>query len=113
MNKRLYDYIIKNNGATLEYNKALNMFFKRHFINGYSVAIQKEQTIYTRNYLENIKAYAKNLKSNCLVGFWVDNGKMYIDIVKVYKTKAYALKIARQNDQLAIWDFEKGQAINL
>lgn len=38
------------------------------------------------------------------VGIWEDKGIVYIDIVKVLKNKELALRVARNSEQLAVFD---------
>ena len=53
-----------------------------------------------------------NLKNNFL-GTWIEDNKVFIDISKNYKNKKYCLKIARQLNQLAIFDLNNLTSIYL
>lgn len=47
---------------------------------------------------------------SCL-GVWIDNGKAYIDQSAKIDNKRMALKVGKQLNQLAIWDWKAGEAI--
>ena len=54
---------------------------------------------------------AKNV--NGYIGCWIDNGDVYIDISANIQDRGQALKVARENGQLAIYDIEKNESIYL
>ena len=47
------------------------------------------------------------------IGFWVDNGKMYIDISKHYNRKTEAIKQGLAYNQISIFDWKKQSCIYL
>ena len=62
-------------------------------------------TDYVSQHRSDIKAPGNYL------GGWVDNGKLYLDISTVVTDKNEAIELARRNDQLGIYDLEKGETI--
>ena len=60
----------------------------------------------TKNYLTNDKVINYDT-----LGYWVDNGKIYVDLGFRFSDKSDALKFAQFNGELAIWDNEKNQEI--
>jgi len=56
---------------------------------------------------------AVNIPNKCIIGGWMDQdtNTYYIELNKVYKNKAYALKMAKKYDQKAIYDNNQGVMI--
>ena len=52
-------------------------------------------------------------RKNTYLGTWVENGKIYIDICKNYKTKSYCLKVAKKLRELAILDLKTYTGIDV
>lgn len=53
-----------------------------------------------------------NKRPRLFLGGWKDqNGKIHIEASEVYITKGYALSIAKERDQTAIYDLIKGKDI--
>lgn len=46
-----------------------------------------------------------------LFGAWVDEGQIYLDISVLVDSRAEANRLARENEQIAYWDFDKGEAV--
>lgn len=46
-------------------------------------------------------------------GTWVDNGIVYFDASDVVQDEATALRIAREHNQLAVWDFARNSEIRV
>jgi hypothetical protein len=47
------------------------------------------------------------------LGAWTNDGKIYLDVSKKFKDKQFALLFGEVNQQLAIYDANKGEVINL
>lgn len=47
------------------------------------------------------------------LGFWINDNKLYIDINKIYDNLDEALKVAKNNKQLAIYDNKNNKEITL
>lgn len=87
---------------------------------GFVVSILSDQTTCKVNefspYLlgKFIKEHADKLsQSYNYLGSWIENGKVYLDVCEVSKDKAAALKIAAQNNQIAIFDLSTKETIYL
>ena len=80
----------ENDGLTLKAGKAIT------YKSGWQVATEG---IETKSIHEAIKAI-KNYNGNC--GIWFSNGIWYIDKSKRISTKAEALKIGREHNQISI-----------
>lgn len=50
--------------------------------------------------------YADLLAAGLILGAWVDNGTVYLDLSQDFLDLGQAMKFARENHQLAIWDEE-------
>jgi len=50
--------------------------------------------------------------SEC-VGTWTHEGKIYFDVVRIYDDKETAIKIARANKEIAIFDLSSKKSINV
>lgn len=104
--------IIENDGLTLSSDGKIANISK-----GYMVSLEGHEKVVKKiDHLElaTVKRYLKNAKKlNAFVGFWVDNGLIYLDLSINIKTKKEALKIAKNNKQLAIFDCKKLVSIHL
>lgn len=61
--------------------------------------------------IDDYSEIAENV--NGYIGCWIDNGDVYIDISANIQDREQALKVARENGQLAIYDIEKNESIYL
>ena len=61
---------------------------------------------------ENVNVFYADPDHACLGG-WVDNGKVYLDVSRVYKNKRQATRAAMKTDQDAIFDFKTGESPRL
>lgn len=58
-----------------------------------------------------IERYDGNLPET--LGFWEDNGAIYLDLGETYTLERYALQAARERGELAIYDRETGECITV
>ena len=112
-NKKIME-IIKNEGATLDYN--YNDFKSDR---GYMVSLKGQEVKVNKNDIENIKKeiekkreFIQN-KKGLYIGLWLDNDIMYVDVSIHIIDYMEALEVARNNDQLAIFDLKKKDSIYL
>ena len=112
-NKKIME-IIKNEGATLDYN--YNNFSSNV---GFMVSLKGQEVKVDKNNIEEIKKgvekkreYIKD-KKGLYVGLWLDNEIMYIDVSIHIIDYMEALEVARNNDQKAIYDLQKNNSIYL
>ena len=96
-----------NKGATLD--KQGN---ELHYTKGYQVskcdlAIIPAYRLRKSQLIEMLNA----LPVGSCLGVWIDNGKAYIDQSAKIDNKRLALKVGKQLNQLAIWDWKAGEAI--
>ncbi len=107
MNKKqlqqLKNYIIENDGATIAPDGTI-----QSLKSGFMVSLSGFEKIYNDIKfidLKMVKSYLKIAKKkNAFVGFWVNNNKIYIDLSINVNEKEEALKIAKKNNQIAIFD---------
>ena len=59
------------------------------------------------------KNYKEFKGSGYGVGIWKDQNKIYFDLTEVIKDKDQALKNAKNRDQLAIFNFNNSQVIEI
>ena len=45
------------------------------------------------------------------VGFWMDEGKLYIDRIQIVDDVKRAISLANENNELAIWDIANQQEV--
>lgn len=62
---------------------------------------------------DKILETTKKVVNNDFIGFWVDNNFMYIDISMYIEEKNGALKIAKNYNQLAIFEWSTFNSIYL
>ena len=106
--------IIKNEGATLDYN--LNDFKSE---NGFMVSLKGQEVKIDKNDIENIKKEIEKKrefiqdKKGLFIGLWLDGDVMYIDVSIHIINYLRALRVARNNEQKAIYDIQKNDSIYL
>lgn len=106
--------IIENKGATLDSN--YNNF---NSDKGFMVSLKGEEVKVNKNDIQGIKKeiekkreFIQN-KKGLYIGLWLDNDIMFIDVSIHIVDYLEALEVARNNDQLAIFDLEKKDSIYL
>ena len=106
--------IIENKGATLDYN--YNNFSSDR---GYIVSLKGQEVKVNKNDIKGIKKeiekkreFIEN-KKGLYIGLWLDNDIMYIDVSIHIIDYLEALEVARDNDQLAIFDLKNKDSIYL
>jgi hypothetical protein len=92
--------IVKQNPFGFTYSLKTGRFVKF----GYSVAYEATQNSFERPGLEKVLEHA--LKHSQVIGGWLntENNLYYYDSVKIFKRLNEAMKFARENHQVAIFD---------
>ena len=112
-NKKIIE-IIENKGATLDYN--YNNF---NSDKGFMVSIKGQEVKVNKNDIEEIKKEIEKKrefignKKGLYIGLWLDNEIMYVDVSIHIIDYMEALEVARNNDQLAIFDLQKKDSVYL
>ena len=112
-NKKIME-IIKNEGATLDYN--YNNFKSE---NGFMVSLKGQEVKVNKNDIENIKKEIEKKrefikdKRGLFIGLWLDSDIMFIDVSIHIINYLKALEVARKNEQKAIFDLQKKDSIYL
>lgn len=108
--KELYKKMLKNGGLTI--NKHME---ELSYNEGYMVSIygyEKQLKSFSFEEVEKVVSeYQKIVKGALYIGFWIDNNVLYIDISKYVFHKSQALKLGKQNKQIAIFDLEKQESV--
>jgi hypothetical protein len=60
---------------------------------------------------QDLKALIKRVRATEFIGLWLDNGIIYIDISRVIQNKEKALKLAKEQNQRAIFDIKNNKVI--
>jgi hypothetical protein len=60
---------------------------------------------------QDLKALIKRVRTTEFIGLWLDNGIIYIDISRVIQSKENALKLAKEQNQKAIFDIKNNKVI--
>lgn len=110
--KKLKEMIIENEGLTLTNEGEIASLKDGFMVSLYGY----EKVIKDIKYLElaQVKSYLKKAKKlDAFVGFWIDDDKVYLDISVNIGDKKEALRIARENKQLAIFDCSNMETIRL
>lgn len=114
LNNKMIKEILKNGGATLDYN--YNNF---NASIGYMVSLRGQEKKVNKNNIEEIKKEIEKKrdfikdKKGLYIGLWVDNDIMFIDVSTHIIDYLEALEIARNNEQLAIYDLKNDKSIYL
>lgn len=114
--KKLYNYILKNGGATLSLNNNLV-----EYESGFQVAFKPYEKI---AHIENLKSFKKSfraykkqvkkqIKKTLNIGLWLENNNLYFDISKNINFLTNALMIAESNEQKSIFKWEDKTCIYL
>lgn len=102
----------ENNGLTLDLNGQPLKANK-----GYLVSIKDYESIINQNLInENIlnsiiQKMIIESPNNAYIGMWANQAKLYLDYSVLIQDKKKALKFAKQNEQLAIYDLENKKEI--
>lgn len=106
--------IIKDGGATLDYNYN-NFESKRGYIvslKGQEVKIDKNDIQEIKKEIEKKREFIKD-KKGLFIGLWVEDDIIYIDVSIHIINYLKALEVARKNDQKAIYDLKNNDSIYL
>jgi len=101
---RMKNRVPPKNGFALSINKNTEKVID---LTANRKSIRDDITNYVRAYREGIKS------PDNFLGGWVDKGKLYLDVSKVITDKREAVRLARNADQLAIFDLAHGKTISL
>ena len=111
----LYDYVKENGGATFHVESG--QFYSGQ---GFGVAVAKNLEevvdnfntlgqemfmIYLFDYIAINSKLLGPTTEDFYLGLWVEHNKLYIDVTQVVATKRDALVLAKERNQLAIFDF--------
>ena len=108
---KLFDYAIKNGGATIDQKKQITNFKKGFQVSKkdcYIVDIDKKSEC-----LQKITNVLNNIKKDEFCGLWIDKNKLYIDISINITEKQKAVEIGKKLKQLSIYDWQQKICINL
>lgn len=99
----LLKQVYYNKGATIKNAHIVN------YKTGYQAAINSQEKTFDNLASLLYHASKQQLKS---FGVWLDNGKWYIDTNSIrISTKKEALYLAKENSQIAIWDWKKNKTV--
>lgn len=111
---KLIELIEKNGGFTIDlkngdiptsgYCIALSSFER-------IVNIQNDLDIILSNYILDHKPILFNTLPEYYLGAWVNNGKIYLDIVTIVKDLKLAVRLAKIGKQIAIFDLDNQKEI--
>lgn len=106
--------IIKNEGATLDYNYN-NFKSDKGFIvsiKGQEVKVDKNDIEEIKKEIEKKREFIKN-KEGLYIGLWLEDDTIYIDVSIHIINYLKALEVARKNEQKAIFDLKNKDSIYL
>lgn len=109
--EKIFKSTVENGGAS--YNMEGHSPSKGFMVATYGNETQIKVKDFSKKTLKNyIRKNKKAIKGN-FIGTWIDNGIVYLDISKKEKSKETALRIAKSNKQLAIFDLSTFESIYL
>lgn len=103
--KKIVNYTLKNGGCS--FNSKLEIL---EDLKGYTISIQKYEYKTTIKNIDEIEKNIKNKieivknKKNYIIGTWIDDGILYIDVNKIEKNYTRAVEFGKSQKQLAIFD---------
>jgi hypothetical protein len=82
-------------------------------VKGYELKVPDESNLFEVG-IEYVKNNAHKLMENGMyLGLWFDDGYAYFDVSRNFNTMTRAMKFARENEQLAIWDCKRNEGLSL
>lgn len=73
--------------------------------------VNNDLDIILSNYIVDHKPMLLNTLSDYYLGAWVNNGKIYLDVVTIVRNLKVAIRLAKINKQLAIFDLDNQKEI--
>lgn len=108
---QLKNYIIKNGGATIDNHGSIKLFDRGYMV---SLANYEKQTTIDRLHIATLKKYLYLASLYGLyVGFWLDDGVLYVDMSKRIENKQQAIDFGLYNKQISIYDLKNQTTIYL
>jgi hypothetical protein len=108
----LMQHISINKGATIRVNEVDN-YSVINFESGYQVATNDEYIYNMKKQLDKIFKLFKGIE-NGVIGLWLDDGDLFIDLsVKYLREKDSAIRLAKEFNQLAIFDWSTMEEIKI
>lgn len=107
--KQLKEIVSANNGATLTSNLETATIDSGYMVSLAGYEIKTSITLLTSEMLKEYQSIAQ--QQNAYIGLWLDNDELYLDISVNIKDEQQALRMARDNNQLAMYHIEKGVTI--
>ena len=106
--------IIENEGATLDkdYNDFKSDVGFMVSLKGQEVKVNKNDIKGIKKEIEEKREFIKD-KKGLYVGLWLEDDIIYIDVSIHIVNYSKALRVARNNDQKAIYDLQKNDSIYL
>ena len=106
--------IIENKGATLDkdYNNFSSSVGFMVSIKGQEVKVDKNDIQGIKREIEKKREFIKD-KKGLFIGLWLEDDILYIDVSIHIVNYSKALKVARKNEQKAIYDLQKNDSIYL
>lgn len=93
------------------YGFTVNKDLKHAPRKGYAVAMKETQNSFGVEGLKKVVEYAIN--HNTCIGGWKEKEKYYFDASVIYEDREEAIRKGREQEQIAIFDLEKGEPIYL
>ena len=113
--KILSAYFAGEDGGTFNFDS-----LPQKFETGYLASYKAPSIILSTNSIPSINDLREMVKrlyfkasSFDFIGFWVNEGKIYIDLTKHIQGKKAAILFGLGQNQIAIWDCKKNVSINL
>lgn len=98
-----------NNGATLTSDLDTATIDNGYMVSLQGYEIKTSIDLLTSEMLKEYQSIAK--QCNAFIGLWMDANELYLDISVNIQDEKQALKVARDNNQLAIYHMDKGATI--
>lgn len=110
--EKLRSYVQHKGGASV-YRQ--NVKIERYVVGiaGFKVSYNESMKIRFKAFIDVIHKLSGLLNTDGY-GVWIDNNNdVYFDAIKTFESRKQALKVARENSELAIYDTKEGKAINV
>jgi hypothetical protein len=117
---QLLNHILIHGGATIN-PKNLSLYTGQ----GYGVALSKSYEVKIGlsgdvkdlhglfNSALTASRFNAMSRKGCYIGAWIDDGTLYLDVTEIVGDYKQALSLGAKRAQLAIYDFNNNQAINV
>lgn len=110
---RIVDMVITGEDGTVVYERGYDLPTAGYFVGGRYPSLILEDV--AEIHREKVAEFVNTTPAADYYGVWTDRetGKVYIDAVDHYREAEYALRIAAERNEIAVWDIANARELRL